>query len=242
MASWLDMDPTPDVEAEAARTLATIADEVSQCRACPRLVEWRERVAREKRAAYADQEYWGRGVPGWGDPLASVAVVGLAPAAHGANRTGRMFCGDRSGEWLYRALWRAGFASQPETTSRDDDMVLSDVWITSPVHCAPPDNKPTVVERDTCVGFLSRELAALPRLSVVVALGGFGFSVLSRLYDLRPRPRFGHGVEVPIPGGPTLLGCYHVSQQNTFTGRLTEDMLDATFARARHLAGLAPHV
>ncbi|MBK9295968.1 MAG: uracil-DNA glycosylase [Candidatus Microthrix sp.] len=236
------MDPTPDVEAEAARTLATIADEVSQCRACPRLVEWRERVAREKRAAYADQEYWGRGVPGWGDPLASVAVVGLAPAAHGANRTGRMFCGDRSGEWLYRALWRAGFASQPETTSRDDDMVLSDVWITSPVHCAPPDNKPTVVERDTCVGFLSRELAALPRLSVVVALGGFGFSVLSRLYDLRPRPRFGHGVEVPIPGGPTLLGCYHVSQQNTFTGRLTEDMLDATFARARHLAGLAPHV
>jgi uracil-DNA glycosylase len=153
-----------------------------------------------------------------------------------------MFCGDRSGEWLYRALWRAGFASQPETTSRDDDMVLSDVWITSPVHCAPPDNKPTVVERDTCVGFLSRELAALPRLSVVVALGGFGFSVLSRLYDLRPRPRFGHGVEVPIPGGPTLLGCYHVSQQNTFTGRLTEDMLDATFARARHLAGLAPHV
>ncbi|MBK6438771.1 MAG: uracil-DNA glycosylase [Candidatus Microthrix sp.] len=236
------MDPTPDVEAEAARTLATIADEVSQCRACPRLVEWRERVAREKRAAYADQEYWGRGVPGWGDPLASVAVVGLAPAAHGANRTGRMFCGDRSGEWLYRALWRAGFASQPETTSRDDDMVLSDVWITSPVHCAPPDNKPTVVERDTCVGFLSRELAALPRLSVVVALGGFGFSVLSRLYDVRPRPRFGHGVEVPIPGGPTLLGCYHVSQQNTFTGRLTEDMLDATFARARHLAGLAPHV
>ncbi|MBK7166330.1 MAG: uracil-DNA glycosylase [Candidatus Microthrix sp.] len=198
------MDPTPDVEAEAARTLATIADEVSQCRACPRLVEWRERVAREKRAAYADQEYWGRGVPGWGDPLASVAVVGLAPAAHGANRTGRMFCGDRSGEWLYRALWRAGFASQPETTSRDDDMVLSDVWITSPVHCAPPDNKPTIVERDTCVGFLSRELAALPRLSVVVALGGFGFSVLSRLYDLRPRPRFGHGVEVPIPGGPTL--------------------------------------
>ena len=236
------MDPTPDVEAEAARTLATIADEVSQCRACPRLVEWRERVAREKRAAYADQEYWGRGVPGRGDPLASVAVVGLAPAAHGANRTGRMFCGDRSGEWLYRALWRAGFASQPETTSRDDDMVLSDVWITSPVHCAPPDNKPTIVERDTCVGFLSRELAALPRLSVVVALGGFGFSVLSRLYDLRPRPRFGHGVEVPIPGGPTLLGCYHVSQQNTFTGRLTEDMLDATFARARHLAGLAPHV
>ena len=236
------MDPTPDVEAEAARTLATIADEVSQCRACPRLVEWRERVAREKRAAYADQEYWGRGVPGWGDPLASVAVVGLAPAAHGANRTGRMFCGDRSGEWLYRALWRAGFASQPETTSRGDDMVLSDVWITSPVHCAPPDNKPTIVERDTCVGFLSRELAALPRLSVVVALGGFGFSVLSRLYDLRPRPRFGHGVEVPIPGGPTLLGCYHVSQQNTFTGRLTEDMLDATFARARHLAGLAPHV
>ena len=166
------MDPAPDVEAEAARTLATIADEVSQCRACPRLVEWRERVAREKRAAYADQEYWGRGVPGWGDPLASVAVVGLAPAAHGANRTGRMFCGDRSGEWLYRALWRAGFASQPETTSRDDDMVLSDVWITSPVHCAPPDNKPTIVERDTCVGFLSRELAALPRLSVVVALGG----------------------------------------------------------------------
>ena len=237
------MDPTPDVEAQAAQTLATIADEVSQCRACPRLVEWRERVAREKRAAYADWEYWGRGVPGWGDPLASVAVVGLAPAAHGANRTGRMFCGDRSGEWLYRALWRAGFASQPETTSRDDDMKLRDVWITSPVHCAPPDNKPTVLERDTCVGFLRRELAALPRLSVVVALGGFGFSVLARLYDVRPRPRFGHGVEVTVsPNGPVIVGCYHVSQQNTFTGRLTEDMLDATFTRARHLAGLAPFV
>lgn len=234
------MDPVPDVEAQAAHTLKVIADEVSQCRACPRLVEWRERVAREKRASYADWEYWGRGVPGWGDPMASVAVVGLAPAAHGANRTGRMFCGDRSGEWLYRALWRAGFANQPETTSRDDDMVLSDVWITSPVHCAPPDNKPTIVERDTCVGFLRRELAALPQVSVVVALGGFGFSVLSRLYDVRPRPRFGHGVEVPVPDGPTLLGCYHVSQQNTFTGRLTEDMLDATFTRARHLADLPP--
>ena len=240
------MDPTPDVEAGAARTLDAIAAEVSQCRACPRLVEWRERVAREKRAAYADEDYWGRGVPGWGDPLASVAVVGLAPAAHGANRTGRMFCGDRSGEWLYRALWRAGFASQPETTSRDDAMVLRDVWITSPVHCAPPDNKPTTVERDTCVGFLRRELAALPQLSVVVALGGFGFTVLGRLYDVRPRPRFGHGVEVPVSAGdfgatgPTVLGCYHVSQQNTFTGRLTEDMLDATFTRARQLADLPP--
>lgn len=217
-------------------SLARIADEVSQCRACPRLVEWRERVATEKRAAFAGEEYWGRGVPGWGDPDARMAVVGLAPAAHGANRTGRMFCGDRSGEWLYRALWRAGYASQPETLSRDDDMVLSDAWITSPVHCAPPDNKPTVAERDACVGFLERELAALRRLAVVVSLGGYGFSVLSRLYDVSPRPKFGHGVEVPVPGGPVLLGCFHVSQQNTFTGRLTQPMLDAVFARASELA------
>ena len=225
----------------SAEVLAQIETEIVACRACPRLVEWRERVAREKRAAFADWDYWGRGVPGWGDPQASVAVVGLAPAAHGANRTGRMFCGDRSGEWLYRALWRAGFASQSHTESRDYDMVLSDVLITSPVHCAPPDNKPTITERDNCVGYLERELAALSNVSVVVSLGGFGFSVLARLFDVSPRPRFGHGVEVATAAGPTILGCYHVSQQNTFTGRLTENMLDDTFARARAIAGLAAH-
>ncbi|MCB1026502.1 MAG: uracil-DNA glycosylase, partial [Microthrixaceae bacterium] len=215
-------EPNPDNVA----ALRLIEAEIGECRACPRLVEWRERVAREKRAAFADEDYWGRGVPGWGDPAASVAVVGLAPAAHGANRTGRMFCGDRSGEWLYRALWRAGFASREQTLSRDDDMELSDVWITSPVHCAPPDNKPTIDERDNCVGYLRRELAALTNVSVVVSLGGYGFSVLSRLFDVSPRPRFGHGVEVPVPEGPIVLGCFHVSQQNTFTGRLTEAMLD----------------
>jgi uracil-DNA glycosylase family 4 len=213
-------------------------------------VEWREEVAATKRAAYADEEYWGRGVPGFGDPAAKVVVVGLAPAAHGANRTGRMFTGDRSGEWLYRALWRAGFANQPESTSRDDGLVLRDAWITSPVKCAPPANKPTPAERDTCAPFLRRELALLGEARVVVALGKFGFDAVCSHLGLRPRPAFGHGVEVAVApepgrdvagGGPlVVLGCFHVSQQNTFTGKLTEPMLDAVFARARSLAGLMP--
>jgi len=203
------------------------------------LVAWREEVAVTKRAAYADEEYWGRGVPGFGDPAARIVVVGLAPAAHGANRTGRMFTGDRSGEWLYRALWRAGLANQPESTARDDGLRLDGAWVTAPVKCAPPANKPTPVERATCAPFLARELALLRQARVIVALGKFGFDAVCDHLGLRPRPRFGHGVEVPIDAdqGPRwLLGCFHVSQQNTFTGKLTEPMLDAVFARAWELA------
>lgn len=197
-------------------------------------------MAVEKRAAFRDEEYWGRPVPGFGDPAARVVIVGLAPAAHGANRTGRMFTGDRSGEWLYRALWRAGFASQPESLGRDDGMRLTDAWITAPVRCAPPANKPTPVERDTCRPFIDRELALLERATVFVALGAFGYQTVAGLLGVRPRPRFGHGIEVPAPAGRTILCSFHVSQQNTFTGRLTQPMLDAVFTRARQVAGLAP--
>ena len=211
---------------------------------------WREEVAATKKAAYADQEYWGRGVPGFGDPAARVVVVGLAPAAHGANRTGRMFTGDRSGEWLYRAMWRAGFSDRPESVSADDGLILRDAWITSPVKCAPPANKPTPVERDTCAPWLTAELELLDDVRVVVALGKFGFDAVCSHLELRPRPSFGHGVEVDVPASPrrrvaggrplVVLGCYHVSQQNTFTGKLTEPMLDAVFDRARVLSGLSP--
>jgi uracil-DNA glycosylase len=218
-------------------SLAAVAADVVECRRCPRLVAWREEVATVKRAAYADEQYWGRAVPGFGDPRARIVVVGLAPAAHGANRTGRMFTGDRSGEWLYRALWRAGLANRPESHHVDDGLELHDTYVTAPVKCAPPANKPLPVERDTCAPFLARELEVLGRCRVVVALGGFGFAAVAAHLGLSPRPRFGHGVEVDVGGGRTLLGCYHVSQQNTFTGRLTEPMLDAVFARARHLAG-----
>jgi uracil-DNA glycosylase family 4 len=217
------------------RQLDLLATEVASCRACPRLVEWREQVAQDKRAAYRNEVYWGRGVPGFGDPAARLLVMGLAPAAHGANRTGRMFTGDRSGEWLFRALWRAGFANQPESTSIDDGLTLSGAWITAPVRCAPPQNKPTPAERDRCRPFLERELALLTDIRVVVALGAFGFTEAARLLGAEGRPRFAHGAEAPLPDGRVLLGCYHVSQQNTFTGRLTEPMLDAVFTRARQL-------
>jgi uracil-DNA glycosylase family 4 len=220
---------------EGPPALRRLADEVVACRACPRLVSWREHVGREKRAAFRDEEYWARPVPGFGDPAAHLLVVGLAPAAHGANRTGRMFTGDRSGDWLYRALWRAGYASRPEATSRDDGLTLSGAWVTSPVKCAPPDNKPTPAERDACGAFFRRELDALSGVRVIVVLGGFGYQVVCRELGVRPRPRFGHGVEVALEDGRTLLCSYHVSQQNTFTGRLTEEMLDAVFARARAL-------
>ncbi len=210
--------------------------EIVGCRACPRLVAWREEVACEKKAAHRDETYWGRPVPGWGDPGAKVAVVGLAPAAHGANRTGRMFTGDRSGEWLYRALHRAGYASRPESVSRDDGLELTGAWITAPVRCAPPANKPTIEERDTCRPFLERELAMLSELRVLVALGAFGYQVLAGVLGVRPRPKFGHGVEVATPGGLTIVCSFHVSQQNTFTGKLTEPMLDAVFTRARALS------
>jgi uracil-DNA glycosylase family 4 len=210
--------------------------DIVTCRACPRLVAWREQVAREKRAAYADETYWGRPVPGFGDPQARVVVVGLAPAAHGANRTGRMFTGDRSGEWLYRALFDAGFANRAVSVGRDDGLELRGAYITAPVRCAPPANKPTVAERDTCRPFLERELALLTEAQVFVVLGLFAYQALSAILGVRPRPSFGHGVEVALGDGRTIVCSYHVSQQNTFTGRLTRPMLDAVFERARALA------
>ncbi len=216
-------------------SLDRIGREVAACRACPRLVEWREQVAVEKRAAYADWDYWGRGVPPFGDPRARIAVIGLAPAAHGANRTGRMFTGDRSGDWLFRAMYRAGLANQPTSVDRNDGLVLTGALVTSPVKCAPPANKPTAGERDRCKPFLERELAVV-QPKVFVALGGFGFQALCRHLDLTPRPRFGHGVEIELDDGCWIVCSYHVSQQNTFTGRLTEEMLDAVFARAKELA------
>lgn len=217
-------------------TVDRIADDVVACRQCPRLVAWREQVAVEKRAAYRDETYWGRAVPGFGDPDAHVVVVGLAPAAHGANRTGRMFTGDRSGDWLYRAMWKAGYANQAESTSIDDGLVLTDAWVTSPVKCAPPQNKPTADERAACKPFLEREFAALKNCRVIVVLGGIGYTAVAQHFGIRPKPKFGHGVEVPLPDGRTILCSYHVSQQNTFTGRLTEEMIDAVFRRARELA------
>jgi len=217
-------------------SLAAVAAEVVACRRCPRLVVWREEVAATKRAAYADETYWGRPVPGFGDPEAGIVVVGLAPAAHGANRTGRMFTGDRSGDWLFAALWRAGLANQPESHDRRDGLVLRGVYVTAPVRCAPPANRPTPAERDACAPFLTREFALLSSARVVVALGAFGFAAVARHFDLRPRPQFGHGAEVALPDGRVLLGCYHVSQQNTFTGRLTAPMLDTVFDRAGVLA------
>lgn len=220
---------------ETGDSLDRVEAEIVTCRACPRLVAWREQVAREKKAAHRDEDYWGRPVPGWGDPAATLSVVGLAPAAHGANRTGRMFTGDRSGEWLYRALYRAGYASQPESVGLDDGLRLTGAWITAPVRCAPPANKPTIDERDACQPFLDRELALLGNLRVLVALGSFGYQVLAGILGVRPRPKFGHGVEAVTPSGLTILCSYHVSLQNTFTGKLTEAMLDAVFTRAREL-------
>ena len=195
-------------------------------------------MGREKRAAFKDEEYWARPVPGFGDPAARLVVVGLAPAAHGANRTGRMFTGDRSGDFLYAALYRAGYANQPTSTDRHDGLVLSDDWITAPVRCAPPDNKPTTLERDTCRPFLDRELALLDRATVFLALGAFGYQALGRFLGLRPRPAFAHGVEARVDDRRWLMGSYHVSQQNTFTGRLTPAMLDEVLLRARQLAGM----
>jgi uracil-DNA glycosylase len=218
--------------------LAALEAEVTACRACPRLVAWREQVAVEKRASFRQDDYWARPVPGFGDPAASVVLVGLAPAAHGANRTGRMFTGDRSGEFLYAALWRTGFANQPTSVGRDDGLVLDGAWITAPVRCAPPANKPTTAERDRCRPFLERELALLADVRVFVALGQFGYQVLCGVLGLARRPPFAHGVEAILPDGRTVLGSYHVSQQNTFTGRLTEPMFDAVLLRARNLAGL----
>jgi uracil-DNA glycosylase family 4 len=216
--------------------LRTLERSVTECRRCPRLVAWREEVARVKRASFAAEEYWGRPLPGFGDPSARVVVLGLAPAAHGGNRTGRIFTGDRSGDWLFAALFRAGFANQPTSVSIDDGLTLTDCWVTAAVRCAPPANKPTPVERDNCQRWLRDELALLVRARVIVCLGGFAWDAALRVLDApRPRPPFGHGAETVV-GRYGLLGCYHVSQQNTFTGRLTEPMLDAVFSRARSLA------
>jgi uracil-DNA glycosylase family 4 len=222
--------------------LAGLEARVSVCRACPRLVAWREGVATQKRAAFAREPYWGRPIPGWGDPDAWLLVLGLAPAAHGGNRTGRVFTGDRSGDWLFAALHRAGLATQPTSVRADDGQRLLGVRILAAVRCAPPDNRPTPEERDTCAPWLAAELALLPSARVVVCLGGFAWDAALRHLAAgghqlpRPRPRFGHGVVARV-GGLDLLGCYHPSQQNTFTGRLTEDMLDAVFAAAAELAG-----
>jgi uracil-DNA glycosylase family 4 len=217
---------------------------VIQCRRCPRLVAWREQVAQTKRAAFAQQTYWARPVPGFGDPAARVMLLGLAPAAHGANRTGRIFTGDRSGDWLFAALWRTGFANQPHSVARDDGLRLRGCWITAAVRCAPPANRPTPQERDRCLPFTARELELLDRVSVLVCLGAYAWDAALRLaaaggggHPPRPRPRFGHGAEARV-GALTLLGCFHPSQQNTFTGVLTEEMTDAVLLRARELAGL----
>ncbi|SFD61372.1 uracil-DNA glycosylase, family 4 [Actinopolyspora alba] len=239
----------PGTSAGEASTLAELDEAVTGCRACPRLVSWRERVAEEKRAAFRGQEYWGRPVPGFGPSDASLALVGLAPAAHGANRTGRMFTGDRSGEVLYRALFDVGLASAPHSESADDGLRLYGTRITAPVRCAPPANKPTPGERDTCSPWLAREFELLrPTLRVVVVLGGYGWQALLAVLAAsgwrvpRPKPKFGHGARATLrdaAGGELLLlGCYHVSQQNTFTGRLTPEMLRAVLTEAKDSAGL----
>jgi uracil-DNA glycosylase family 4 len=228
------------VNAAAASTLDELTAQIVDCRACPRLVAWREEVARERRAAFRDEEYWGRPIPGFGDPHARILLLGLAPAAHGGNRTGRVFTGDRSGDWLFAALHRAGYANQPTSASLDDGLELRDAYVAAAVRCAPPANKPTVEERDTCQPYMEREIALLEDLRVIVALGGFAWDATWRVLAAngeptpRPKPRFGHGVEVQA-GPYVVLGCYHPSQQNTFTGKLTEPMLDAVFARAREL-------
>jgi uracil-DNA glycosylase family 4 len=225
----------------SARELERIAAEIVGCRSCPRLVEWRERVARDKTVRFADQTYWGRPVPGFGDPAAGILVVGLAPAAHGGNRTGRIFTGDRSGDFLFGSLHRVGLSNRPTSVSRDDGLRLIRAYLSAVNRCTPPGNRPTPAERDTCLPFLAREIAALERLRVVVALGAFAWDgalrALSALgHPTRPRPRFGHAAEASV--GPfVLLGSYHPSQQNTFTGKLTPQMLDAVFERAAELAG-----
>jgi uracil-DNA glycosylase len=231
------------VKSQRAVGLNELATDVGGCRRCPRLVSWREQVARERRAAFADEQYWGRPLPGFGDPAARVLLLGLAPAAHGANRTGRMFTCDRSGDFLFAALWRTGFANQPVSRRRGDGLALRDVWITAAVRCAPPANRPTPAEREQCLPWSVAEIGLLSEVRVLVCLGAFAWDAALRLTAAlagpqaaprQPRPRFGHGAE--LAGEPyTLVGCYHPSQQNTFTGRLTEPMIDVVLERARRL-------
>jgi uracil-DNA glycosylase family 4 len=217
---------------EGRTALQRLEGEIITCRACPRLVAWREEVGVTRRAAFRHEEYWARPIPGFGDPDASIAVVGLAPAAHGGNRTGRVFTGDRSGDWLFGSLHRTGLANQPTSVRADDGLRLRGVWVTASVRCAPPANRPTPAERDRCFPFLVRELALLESVRVMVALGQFGYEVVARVLGLTGRPRFGHGVEAVAADGRTVICSYHPSQQNTFTGKLTEPMLDAVFTRA----------
>lgn len=224
--------------------LVEIAARITTCRRCPRLVAWREEVASVKRAAFVDEEYWGRPVPGFGDPAARLVIVGLAPAAHGANRTGRMFTGDRSGDWLFRALHRAGFASQPASTARGDGLELRNAWVTASVRCAPPQNRPTAEEREACASWLDTELALLPNTRVLLALGQLAYvAVWSHLARTgralpKPRPAFGHGARIEL-ADRVVLASFHPSQQNTFTGKLTEDMLDGVLVSAREAVDAA---
>ena len=222
------MSDKGELEALEERTIA--------CRRCPRLVAWRELVAHQKRAAFANERYWGRPLPGFGDPAARVYVLGLAPAAHGGNRTGRVFTGDRSGDWLFASLHRTGFASQPQSTSRGDGLRLDGAFVAAAVRCVPPANRPLPAERDNCLPYAAEELRLLPSLRVIVCLGGFAWDAAARLFSLRPKPRFAHAAEHALADGGVLLGCFHPSQQNTFTGRLTAPMLDSVFTRARTLA------
>ncbi len=225
-----------------AAALRELEREVISCRRCPRLVAWREEVAQVKRAAFASEEYWGRPLPGFGDPEARVLLLGLAPAAHGGNRTGRIFTGDRSGDWLFASLYRVGFANQPTSVARDDGLRLTGAWVAAAVRCAPPANRPLPSERDNCLPWLVRELSLLESIRVIVALGSFGWDAALRALAalgeprVRPRPKFGHGASAEI-GRFTLLGCFHPSQQNTFTGKLTEPMIDEVLGRAKTLAG-----
>lgn len=227
-------------------TQVRLRKEIEACRACPRLVRWRETVARERKAAYRDEAYWGKPIAGFGDDDARVVVLGLAPGAHGANRTGRVFTGDRSGDWLFRAMHKAGLANSATSRSRNDGLKLHDAWVTVAVRCAPPDNKPSPLEKKKCSGYLDRELAMLANKRVVVCLGNFAYVAACEFFEVSPRPKFAHGAEVHVPAeqsrssrehaGVTLVCSYHPSQQNTFTGRLTERMLDDVFARAARIA------
>jgi uracil-DNA glycosylase len=237
-------ETTASVGLPAGSALTELAADIVVCRLCPRLVAWRERVATEKVARFADETYWGRPLPGFGDPEARVFVLGLAPAAHGGNRTGRIFTGDRSGDFLYAALHGTGFANQPTSTRADDGLALTDLYVAAAVRCAPPMNRPTISERDNCAPYLVRELAALRRVRVIIALGAFAWDAALRaiasdpsIFLPRPRPHFGHGTEAVV-GPYQLIGSFHPSQRNTFTGLLTPQMLEAVLRRAAELAGM----
>ncbi len=225
------------------RPLVALQERMVECRACPRLVQWREQVAREKVKRFRGDDYWGRPIPGFGDPKARLVFVGLAPAAHGGNRTGRMFTGDRSGDFLYAALHRAGFANQPTSVHRGDGLQLTDAFIVAPCRCAPPDNKPFPDELERCAGWMDGEIDCLAHAKVFFALGGIAWDAVLRHFERRglpvgkPRPKFAHGAVARVPGAPALIASFHVSQQNTNTGRLTEEMMDAVLAQAKALLG-----